>query len=157
MNYPKKSRKLLIVATTLMIITLASVLTVYATVILGTISGDAVTVHGVATGTITYNVNLDGSGTWSSILEPAGAWYTKLTVDSGYNGPVSITWKLQSYATGSWATIATVPTTFTLSGSSRVVYATVLGDITGNHNWRTEASAEGTYRVIAEINSVSSP
>ena len=47
MNRTKRSKKLLLIATTLMIIALASVLTVYATVLLGTFTGGTVTVGGV--------------------------------------------------------------------------------------------------------------
>ena len=155
MNNTKKSKKLLFVATTLMIIGLASVITVYAAVFLGTINGDAVTVHGVATGTITYNPAVDGSGSWTTNLEPSGSWYTKLSLNAGYAGPVTIAWQLQSYATGSWANVggATVSTSITLTGSAQEVYATANGLIASNHDWSAQASSGRTYRVIATINS----
>ena len=64
MNYPKKSRKLLLVSTALMIITLASILTVYASVVLGTFNGNSFTVNNVTAGTVTYSA--DGSTGWTA-------------------------------------------------------------------------------------------
>ena len=157
MNRSNKSRKLLFVATALTILALASVLTVYAAVLLGTINGGAVTVGGVTTGTITYSTVADGSGSWTTTLDPdTGSWYTKLEVNGGYTGPVTVTWQLQSYATGSWVDVgaATVSTSTSLTGSAgQVIYATATGVVTSNHDWHTEAGAGGTYRVIATINS----
>jgi hypothetical protein len=156
MNYEKRSRKLFFVATAVTILALSSVLAVYAAVLLGTINGGNVTVAGVTSGTITYNTAADGSGSWTTTLEPAASsWYTKLALTGGYSGPVTITWQLQSYATGSFANVggATVTTTITLTGSAQGVYATANGAISGNHDWHTEASSGGTYRVIATINS----
>ena len=48
-------------------------------------------------------------------------------------GPVTITWQLQSYATGTWANVsgATVTTTVTLTGAAQDVYASADGDIYG--------------------------
>jgi hypothetical protein len=163
MNHSKKSKKLLIVATTLMVIALASVLTVYAAVVIGTINGGAVTVGGVTTGTITYSTTgADGTGPWTPTLDSGtGSWHTKLALDGGYVGPVTISWQLQSYATGSWEPVGTpaVSTSITLTGSAgQIVYATTTGVITAsnNHDWHLEATAGGTYRVVAQISSVSS-
>lgn len=157
MNNNKKSKKLLFVATALTILSLASVLTVYAAVLLGTINGGAVTVGGVTSGTITYNTADDGTGTWNPNLEPSGAWYTRLIVTGGYVGPVTITWQLQSYATGSWANVggATVTTNvITLDGGSQTFYAIADGvTLLGSRNWSLDATTGGTYRVIATINS----
>jgi hypothetical protein len=154
MNYAKKSRKLFFVATALTIIALASVLTA-AAVFLATIEGGIVTVVGVTTGTINYTTTADGSGSWTTTLEPAGAsWYTKLAINGGYTGPVTITWQLQSFATGSWANVGSpVTTTITLTGAAQTVYATANGGISSNHDWRTEASSAGQYKLIATINS----
>jgi hypothetical protein len=154
MNNGKKSRKLLFIATVLTILSLVSVLGVYAAVLLGTINGGNVTVGGVTSGTITYNPNLDGTGTWSATLEPTSAWYTKLSLPGTYTGPVTILWQLQTFATGSWASVggATVTTTITLSGVQDI-YATPTGVIGANHDWSAQASTGGQYRVIATINS----
>ena len=157
MNNRKKSKKLLFVATALTILSLASVLTVYAAVLLGTINGGAVTVGGVASGTITYNTVDDGTGTWTTNLDqPSGAWYSKLSVTGGYTGPVTITWQLQSFATGSWANVggAFVTTSgISLSGGAQDFYAKADGTLLGSRNWALDATAGGTYRVIATINS----
>jgi len=152
MNIEKRSKKFFIVATIITAIALSSVLTVYAAVVLGTINGLDVTVAGVASGTITYGTTADGSGGWSDTLAPSGAWYTKLSIDAGYSGPVTITWQLQSYATGSWQNVgSSTVTTMSLSGSAQVVYATANGDISGNRNWGLTATSQATYRVIATI------
>jgi hypothetical protein len=153
----KRSRKLLLISTAVTILSLASVLTVYAAVFLGTYYGDAVTVHGVASGTIKYNIIDDGSGTWTTNLEPSGAWYTQLDLTGGYTGPVTITWQLQSYATSSWVNVpsATVTTSIILNGGAQDVYAKADGTLSGSRNWALDATTGGTYRVIATINSVS--
>ena len=155
MNKTKRSKKLLFISTALTILALSSVLTVYAAVFLGTINGDAVTVHGVASGIIKYNTVDDGTGTWQTNLEPSGAWYTQLALDGGYSGPVSIIWQLQSYATGTWVNVggATVTTTITLTGEAQLVYAKADGTLLGSRNWALDATSGGTYRVIATINS----
>ena len=102
----------------------------------------------------TYSANEDGSG-GSLTLEPSGSWYTKLSVEAGYSGPVTITWQLQSYATGSWQPVGSpTVTTMSLSGSAVDVYATATGiTSTGNRNWSLTATSQATYRVIATINS----
>jgi hypothetical protein len=156
MNIQRRSKKFLLISTTITIIALASVLTVSAAVLLGTISGGGVTVAGVATGTITYSNTADGiPDGWNSTLQvSSGAWYTKLSVDAGYHGPVTITWQLQSFATGSWANVgSSTVTTFSLSGSGDIVYATASGDNSGNRDWSQDATSQATYRVIATINS----
>ena len=60
MNIQRRSKKFFYITTAITIIALASVLTVSAAVLLGTITGGDVTVAGVATGTITYSANEDG-------------------------------------------------------------------------------------------------
>ena len=52
MNIQRRSKKFFYITTAITIIALASVLTVSAAVLLGTITGGDVTVHGVADGTI---------------------------------------------------------------------------------------------------------
>ena len=157
MNIQKRSKKFLFITTAITAIALASVLTVSAAVLLGTINGGDVTVAGVADGTITYGTTADGSGGWTETLQVvSGAWYTKLTVDAGYSGPVTITWQLQSYATGDWANVGSATdTTFTLDGLGDVVYATADGTISGNRDWSATATSQATYRVIATITSAS--
>jgi hypothetical protein len=155
MTIARKSRKLLFIATAATIISLVLVLGVYAAVFLGTINGGTVTVGGVTTGTIYYNINADGTGTWATTLSPAGAWYTQLSLPGTYSGPVAITWQLQSYATGSWVDVsgASVTTTITLTGAAQLIYATPTGVITANHDWSGQASGGGQYRVFATVNS----
>ena len=155
MKYERKSRKLFFVATAVTILALASVLTVFAAVLLGTFTGGSVTVVGVTSGTITYSLDNAEAGAWTATLEPVGSWYTKLALTGGYSGNVTITWQLQSSATGPWANegSTTVTTGITLSGSAQDFYATANGGITGNRDWSSTATGGGTYRVIATINS----
>ena len=157
MKYEKKSKKLLFVATAVTILALASILTVYAAVLLGTINGGNVTVGGVTSGTITYNTAADGSGTWADTLEkPTGSWYTKLAVTGGYTGPVTITFQLQTYTTG-WAPVsgATITTNvIQLNGGAQSFYAIADGvTLLGSRDWSSDVTSGGTYRVIATINS----
>jgi hypothetical protein len=153
MNHGKKY---LLAATALTIIALSSVVAVYAVVILGTITGGTVTVGGVATGTISYNADNGASG-WTPDLQPSSSWYAKLVVNAGYAGPVTITWKLQSDASGTWADVAlaTVATNIVLTGAGQTVYASTDGTQAANQNWTTYAGAAGAYRVIAVVNSAS--
>lgn len=159
MKIQRRSKKFLFVSTAITIIALASVLTVSAAVLLGTINGGSVTVHGDATGTITYSTTFDGNGDtdWDTTLVAVtgGSWFTKLEVDAGYSGPVTITWQLESYATGSWVSEGTpIVTSFTLDGDGNDVYATANGAVTNNHDWSTTAtSGQATYRVVVTISS----
>jgi len=157
MKNGKKSRKLLVVTTVLTIVALASVLTAYAVVLLGTINGGTVTVGGVATGTINYS--FDNSTGWTTPLSvSSGSWYAELTINAGYAGPVTITWQLQSDASGSWAPVsgATVTTTgLILTGTGQTVYASTSGAQASNQDWSTLTTGSGAYRVTAVVNSAS--
>ena len=157
MNIQRRSKKFFVISTLLTAIALSTVLTVYAAVSLGIFYGGDVTVTGVTPGTIEYATTLDGSGGWTSTLEPGSSWFTRLSVSTGYNGPVTVTWQLQSYSSGTWEDVG-VPTItdIELSGSAVIIYATSDGtlDIT-NRNWGTDAISPATYRVTAEIESVS--
>ena len=155
MNIQRRSKKFFYITTAITIIALASVLTVSAAVLLGTITGGDVTVAGVATGTITYSTTEDGTSGTETLQVVSGPWYTKLAVNAGYSGPVTITWQLQSFATGSWQPVGSpTVTTMSLSGSAVDVYATATGTTsTGNRNWGATATNQATYRVIVTINS----
>ena len=130
MNHGKKSRKLLFVATTLMIIALASVLTVYAAVILGTFNGAAVTVNDVASGTVKYTT--DGGSTWTatpSAFNVSNSLYTRFDLAStSYPGSATVTWQLQKDNSGTWENQGSaVITTVTLTGSPQIIYASANG------------------------------
>ena len=154
MNYPKKSRKLLFVATTLTIIALASVLTVYA-VSIGTFSGGEVTVGG-ASGSVKYSAQTsdETAGLWTSTLTPAtesSSWYSR--VEIAYSGTVTISWQLQ-YKTGpsTWTDVgSSISTSIALTGGNQNVYATATGVLSGNHDWSSDVTVAGTYRVTATV------
>lgn len=160
MIFDKKSRKLLLITTSLTVVALALTIAALASVLgtnavtVATYTGGDITVGGITSGTITYNANADGLGTWSSTLQPSSSWYAKLAIGSGYSGSLTVTWQLQNEtAPSTWANIngATVTTTITPSGSAQEVYATANGDIAGNRDWSLDANGEGTYHVIATI------
>lgn len=157
MNYENKSHKGLLMLTMLTILSVASVITVYALVI-GTFTGGDVTIGGIATGTVTYSTD---QSTWSTTLNPANAttsWYSKLNVNGGqYSGTaVTIVWQLQQ-KTGenTWidASGATITTTMTLGAGAQDVYATGNGLASGNRDWGLDVTEQGTYRVVATVNS----
>ena len=162
MIFEKKSRKLLLIATSITILALVLTIAAFTSVLgvfavnLETYTGGNVSVGGVTSGTITYNPNADGIGTWSSTLQPYGAWYAKLAIGNEYSQSITITWQLQNEtAPSTWINVngATVTTTITPSGSAQAVYATANGDIAGNRDWSQYASSEGIYHIIATITS----
>jgi hypothetical protein len=156
MNHTKKSRKLLLVATTLMIIAMASVLTVYATVLFGPFTGGTVTVGGVSSGSISYSGTNDVGATWTSTLSAAtGAdWFAMLEITGGYHGSATVTFQLQQNTGSGWSNFGTAFTTgtITLSGSSQNIYASSDGTITGNKNWGTGLTG-AAYQIIVTVNS----
>ena len=164
MKFEKKSRKLLLIVTSITIVALAFTIAALASVLgvstpnLEKYTGGNVSVGGDTSGTITYNPNANGVGIWSQTLQPSGSWYARLAIGNGYSGSITIKWKLQSEtAPSTWTTIngATLTTTITPSGSAQVVYATANGDIAGNCDWSLYANGEGIYHVIAIITPVS--
>ena len=140
----------------LTIVSIASVVAVYA-VLIGTFEGGDVTIGGGATGTVTYSTD---QSTWTTTLSPASVdtpWYSKLSINGGqYSGTaVTITWQLQR-KTGdtTWSNVGTpVTTSMTLAAGAQDVYATTNGQSTGNHDWGLDVTEQGTYNVIASVNS----
>jgi hypothetical protein len=149
--YTRKSRRLLFVATTLTIISLASVLTAYAAV-LGTFNGNAFTVNDVANGSVTYSI--DGS-TWTSTpsaFNVGGPLYARFELTStSHSGSGTITWQLQKDTSVFTNVGSPVITTVTFTGSAQTIYASTDGTTTGNHNWGADISSGGSYRVIATV------
>jgi hypothetical protein len=152
MVYARKSRKLLFVATALTIISLASLLTVYAAV-LGTFNGNAFTVNNVTSGTVTYSA--DGSTSWGASPAPFNVGdhlYARFELTAtSYSGPATITWQLQKDNSG-WANVGSpVTTTVSLTGSAQTIYASANGLTANNHDWGDDISTGGSYRVTATI------
>ena len=140
----------------LTIIAVALTITV-AAVTIGTFTGLEVTIGGVASSSVTYS--LDNSA-FSTTLQPSStstAWYTRLEISAGsYSGPVSITWQLeQKTGPTTWTPVsgADATTTITLSGVAENVCASSDGGTTGNYDWSGDVPAEGTYRVVATVES----
>ena len=140
----------------LTIVSIASVVAVYA-VLIGTFTGGEVTIGGGATGAVTYSSD---QSTWTATLTPASAdasWYSKLNINGGqYSGTaVTIDWTLQR-KTGdtTWSNVGTNTTTsVSLGASAQDVYATPTGVSTANRDWGLDVSEQGTYRVVATVNS----
>ena len=140
----------------LTVLTISSVVVVYA-VLIGTFTGGEVTIGGGATGTVTYSTD---QSTWTPTLSPASAetsWYSKLNVNGGqYSGTaVTISWQLQR-KTGdtTWSDVGdAIPTNMMLAAGSQDVYATPTGVSTNNHDWGLDVTEEGTYRIVATVNS----
>lgn len=157
MNTRKKSRKLLLVATTLMIIALGSVLTVYAAVILGQFTGGTVTVGGVSSGTVKYSLANVEPGSWSTTLSAGTgtAWFARLEISGGYHGSATVTFQLQQNTGSGWSDFGTAFTTgtITLSGSSQTVYASSDGNLATNKDWGTGLTG-AAYQIVVTVNSV---
>ena len=126
-------------------------------VLLGTFTGDEVTIGGVASSAVTYS--LDNS-TFSTTLEPAGAstpWYTRLEISAGdYSGPVTITWQLeQKEDLTTWTPVsgASETTDVVLAGTAEDIYASSDGLSTTNYDWSADVTEAGTYRVVATVDS----
>ena len=155
MNNGKKSRKLLFVATTLMIIALASVLTVYAAFTF-TIAGTAVTVTDVGTGTVYYSTDGTTYDTSSSGFNVGGNWFARILTSTTYTKSVTITWQLQKdNGSGTFIDVSgkTATTTVTLTGPGQIIYASDDGASTGNHNWGNDITTGGSYKITATFNS----
>jgi hypothetical protein len=156
MSNEKRSKKILIIATALMIVALGAVIAVYATSILGTFTGGTVTVEQI-TGAVTYSYS--NSAPWDGTLQPyvGSSWYVQLAAGGGYIGSVTVTFQLQqSNGSGGWTNTGTPITTsaITLTGSTQDIYASTDGTITNNFNWGTGLAA-GTYQIVATVNSAS--
>ena len=159
MTNGKKSRKLLLIATVLTIAALASVLVVYASVTLFTTTGGPVTVLGVTSGQIEFATSNTGTPTWSTALSVSGtSWYAEIVIGSGstYKGPVTISWQLQSYETGSWVNdgspvVTGVTTSVSLTGGTQTIYASPDGLLSDATNWNTVDSTATTYQIVATV------
>lgn len=141
------------------VLSIVAVVSVYA-VIIGTFTGQDVTVKGVGSGSLKYSLNNVDS--WASILTSDGPgipWYSRLEIGAdGYSGHVIITWQLeQEIDTNNWTPVtdATTTTNIVLNGSGGNIYATSDGVwAEGNYNWGAEVAGSGTYRVVASVDSV---
>ena len=110
-------------------------------------------------GTLTYSLDNSEVGTWTTTLASSGPfapWYSRLEINgAGYNGPVTITWKLQQMiGFSNWTDVsgAALSSSIVLSGSVQSVYATSDGVYSSsNYDWGQYIAASGTYRVVATI------
>ena len=145
------SRKAFLALALLIVVVLSSVVLAYAEVVVGSVK--------LSQGTVTYSLDNAEAGTWTTTLNPGGPsdpWYSRLELNgAGYNGPVTVTWKLQQ-KTGfsSWTDVSgdAMSTSMVLSGSVHNIYATSDGAYSsGNYEWGQDVTASGTYRVVVTI------
>ena len=103
MSNEKRSKKILILATALMLVALGAVIAVYATSILGTFTGGNVTVVQIGA-QVNYSTDNDPLGTWTTTLttDPGSNWYTELAITSGYTGSATVTFQLQELSGSNW-------------------------------------------------------
>jgi len=141
------------------VLSIVAVVSVYA-VLIGTFTGQDVTVKDLGGGSLVYSSN--NADPWTSILTSTAvnnAWYSRLETNAGgYSGPVTIAWKLQQETgTDVWTDVplASTTTTIVLNGTGGYIYATSDGVwAAGNYDWGAEVTGGGTYRVLADVNSV---
>jgi opacity protein-like surface antigen len=146
-----ESRKAFLATALLVVVVLSSVVVAYAEVTVGSVAP--------LQGTVMYSLDNAEVGTWNTTLAPNGPlapWYSRLEINGvGYNGPVTIVWKLQqSSGFSSWTDVsgAAMSTSMVLSGSVQSVYATSNGAYSSsNYNWGQNITASGTYRVVVTI------
>ena len=146
-----QSKKAYLVAALLTVVALSSIVVAYAEVTVGSVAP--------LQGTVRYSLDNAEAGTWNTTLTPNGpsdAWYSRLELNSaGYNGLVTITWKLQQKTGFSdWSDVpgAAISTSIVLSGNTQNAYATSNGSYgSGNHDWGQDITTSGTYRVVVTI------
>ena len=146
-----QSKKAYLVAALLTVVALSSIVVAYAEVTVGSAAP--------LQGTVRYSLDNAEVGTWNTTLTPNGpsdAWYSRLEINgAGYNGLVTITWKLQQKTGFSgWSDVpgAAISTSMVLSGSGQNVYATSDGSYSSsNYDWGLAITASGTYRVVVTI------
>ena len=145
------SKKAFLATTLLVVVILSSVMVAYAEVTVGSAAP--------LQGTVKYSLDNAALGTWNTTVAPAcplTPWYSRLEINgAGYNGQVTVTWKLQQN-TGpfSWTDVsgAAMSTSMVLSGNEQTIYATNDGAYSqSNYNWGQNITASGTYRVVVTI------
>lgn len=143
----KRSQREFIVVTLIALISIALIITVYAT-ILGTFTGGNVEVV-TLNGTIYYSEdNSTGWATSINSITNGSAWYARFNVISnGYSGDATITWWLQKDGANMTSPVEQT-TSFTFSGGLEAVYASIDGTQGTNKNWGASATEAGTYRVM---------
>jgi hypothetical protein len=147
----QKSQKGFVAVTLITLLAIALVIVVYAT-ILGTFTGQNVTVV-TQGGQITYCQNT--SGPWTTTLGNIGngsEWYARFaTTSAGHKGPVNMTWILQ-WSNGTNVSGVTQTTQVTLTGDSgQIIYASTDGGTSSQKNWGASTTTAGTYRIKVTI------
>jgi len=146
-----QSRKAFLALALLVVVVLCSVAIAYAQVTAGSVAP--------LKGAVTYSLDNSEAGTWNTTLAPNGPftpWYSRLEINSaGYNGPVTVTWKLQQ-ETGfsSWTDVSgtEMSTSIVLTENVQNIYASNDGaNSPSNYDWGQNIATSGTYRVVATV------
>jgi hypothetical protein len=156
MTYERKSKKFLLIATALTVISLVSVGVTFAA-ISATFHGQAVTVNDVVQGTVKYSIDETTWGTTIPAFDQGnGHWYSRFDVSSTtYTGTATITFALEKSTDGG-STYSTTVTTFQVTGfaltGSSIIYATNNGVSSGTyHDFSTDISVGGMYRISVTV------
>jgi hypothetical protein len=154
-----KSQRAFAAVTLLTVASVALVLIVYAA-LLGTIPGGEVYIGGSGSvnGTVYYSTD-NTNGPWTTTLNlsgtgPGTSWYARLNTNTGYSGPVTISWQLQiKTGTSTWANVGSAQTTsISLDGTAQTIYTSGISN-SGNHDWKAEVNSQAaTYRVYVTVN-----
>ncbi len=156
MNVNRKSQRAFAAVTLMTTASVAFVLIVYAA-LLGTMPGGEVFIGGSSsvTGTVYYATD-NAAGPWTTTLNLASAsesWFARLNTNTGYAGPVTVTWQLQIKAgTSTWNPAgSTLTTNVDLDGTAQTVYTQGFSYVS-NHDWVTEVGGQNaTYRVYVTV------
>jgi len=159
MNARQKPQRTFLAVTLLTVLAVTTVFLVYAA-LLATYTGGNVTIS-LSGGSIQYSLPPKDPGSWGATLAQSNGseWYARVSMTNPPTQTVTVKWTLQKQVSGSWSNPPTNTTQFTsnsfdLTPSSTEIYAFQSGSntITNNYNWGQHTTTDGTYRVVAEIN-----
>ncbi len=157
MNERKTAQRGFVVVTLITLLAIATVMVIYAT-LLATIPGGEVLVGEDVGGNVYYSETNSTSASWTSTLNVAStsaSWYARINFTSTYTGGVTITWNLQKMG-ATWANVTSQATTVVLDGGgNQAVYASSDGLIAGNHDWSTDITQNGQYRIEVRVETTS--
>lgn len=157
MTERKIAQRSFVVVTLVTLFAIATVIVIYAT-LLATIPGGEVLVGEDVGGSVYYSETNSAAASWTTTLNVAStsaSWYTRINFTSTYTGGVTITWYLQK-KDSNWANVTSQATTVVLDGGgNQAVYASSDGLIAGNHDWSTDITQNGQYRIEARVETTS--
>lgn len=160
MNTTPRPKRTFLAVTIMTVLAITTVFMVYAA-LLASYTGSDVIIQTMG-GSIEYSLTKD-PGSWgtSGITQGEGAeWYARVNLASPPSQDATVNFILQKQVGGVWTNPPTNVTNFTtntitLTPSTYLVYACSDGfTIANNYNWGQNTTSTGTYRIVAEINTV---